>query len=56
MTGVQTCALPIWSITLGGRYSEADKKLTLLDDDPILDENEQADQDWNESTFTGIID
>ena len=45
-----------WSITLGGRYSEDDKKLTLLDDDPILDENEQADQDWNESTFTGIID
>lgn len=44
------------SVTLGGRYSDDSKELTLTENDPILDADEKADDDWQETTFTGIVD
>ena len=44
------------SVTVGGRYSDDSKDLTLTANDPLLNEDEKADDEWTESTFTGIVD
>jgi iron complex outermembrane receptor protein len=42
-----------WRLTVGARYTEDDKKLTLLEEDPGLDMDYTADESWDE--FTGMV-
>jgi iron complex outermembrane receptor protein len=44
------------SATLGGRYSEDDKKLTLTANDPVLAEDDSRNENWSENTFSFVLD
>lgn len=44
-----------WRLTLGARYTEDEKTLTLLEEDPMLDRDHKAKDDWSESTFAGTL-
>ncbi|MEH6569052.1 MAG: TonB-dependent receptor [Halioglobus sp.] len=44
-----------WRLTLGARYTEDEKSLTLLEEDPMLDQDHNAKDDWSESTFAGTV-
>jgi iron complex outermembrane recepter protein len=44
-----------WRLTLGARYTEDEKELTLLEEDPGLDQDYKSKEDWSESTFAGTL-
>lgn len=44
-----------WDVTLGLRYTEDEKEVTLLADDPRIDGPHTADDDWNEFTTDFIV-
>ncbi len=44
-----------WDVTLGLRYTEDDKEITLLDEDPRLDGSHTADDSWSEFTTDLIV-
>jgi iron complex outermembrane receptor protein len=44
-----------WDVTLGLRYTEDEKEVTLLADDPRFDEPHTADDDWSEVTTDFIV-
>lgn len=39
-----------WTLTVGGRHTKDDKKLVLLEVDPILDADEEASDSWSKTT------
>ncbi|TDG11873.1 TonB-dependent receptor [Seongchinamella unica] len=44
-----------WDITLGLRYTEDEKKITLLDEDPRIDGPHTASDDWNKFTTDLVV-
>ncbi len=44
-----------WDLTLGLRYTEDEKEITLLDEDPRLDGPHTADQDWDKFTTDVVV-
>ncbi len=44
-----------WDVTLGLRYTQDDKEVTLLDEDPRLDGPHTAKDDWSEFTTDLIV-
>jgi iron complex outermembrane recepter protein len=44
-----------WRLTLGGRYTEDEKKLTLLEEDPGLDQDYSSKENWDQTTFAGTL-
>lgn len=44
-----------WRLSLGARYTEDEKKLTLLEEDPGLDQDYSEKEDWSETTGSATL-
>jgi iron complex outermembrane receptor protein len=44
------------SLTLGSRYSNDEKELTLTNEDPVINATQKDDHSWSDTTFSGNID
>jgi iron complex outermembrane receptor protein len=44
-----------WDVTLGLRYTEDDKELILLDEDPRIEGEQSFDESWSESTIDFMV-